>query len=115
MLPRVFNFLKGDHKKSLYFTGALITCSISFGSLNQVAPLVTIFYLLCYGGVNISCFLLDWLGSPNWRPKWKYYHKATAFFGTLLCVTCMIVISWWASLSAIVGAMVIYVYLDKKS
>ena len=34
MLPRVFNFLKGDHKKSLYFTGALITCSISFGSLN---------------------------------------------------------------------------------
>jgi potassium/chloride transporter 4/5/6 len=115
MLPKIFNFLKGDIRKSLYFTVSLIALSICFGSLNHVAPLVTIFYLLCYGGVNIACFLLDLLGSPNWRPKWKYYHKLTAGLGVLFCVASMIVISWWASLSSIVGALVIYAYLDKKS
>lgn len=115
MLPKIFNFLKGDIKKSIYFTAALSALSICFGGIDQVAPLVTIFYLVSYGGVNIACFLLDLLGSPNWRPKWKYYHKLTAFFGVIFCVAAMIVISWWASLSAIVGALVIYAYLDKKS
>jgi len=115
MLPKIFNFLKGDIRKSLYFTVALIAISICFGSIDQVAPLVTIFYLLCYGGVNIACFLLDLLGSPNWRPKWKYYHKGTSFLGVVFCVASMIVISWWASLSAIIGALVIYAYFDKKS
>ena len=115
MLPKFFNFMKNDFRKALFFTAVLIIAAIAFGSLNSVAPLVTIFFLLCYGGVNISCFLLDWLGSPNWRPKWRYYHKATAFLGVILCVALMVMISWWASLSAIVGGMVIYVYLDKKS
>jgi membrane associated rhomboid family serine protease len=115
MLPKIFDFLKGDYRKSIFFTAALIIVPIGFGSVNQVAPLVTIFYLLCYGGVNICCFLLDWLGSPNWRPKWKYYHKSTAFMGALLCIACMIIISWWASLAAICGSLIIYAYLDRKS
>lgn len=115
MLPRIFNFLKGDIRKSVYFTTGLIALSICFGSIDGVAPLVTIFYLLCYGGVNVACFLLDLLGSPNWRPKWKYYHKLTAFAGVLFCLASMIVISWWASLASIVGALLIYAYLDKKS
>lgn len=115
MLPKIFDFLKGDPRKSLYFTAGFVVMTISFGTLDQVAPLVTIFYLLCYGGVNTACFALDWLGSPNWRPKWKYYHKATAFVGVIMCVALMVIISWWASLSSIVGAMIIYVYLDKKS
>lgn len=115
MLPKLFDFLKGENYKALYFTVVLVLTPISFGSLNEVAPLVTIFFLLCYGGVNTACFLLDWLGSPNWRPKWRYYHKATAFCGIILCVTSMLIISWWASLCAIIGALLLYVYLDKKS
>ena len=115
MLPKFFDFIKNDFKRALFFTAVLIVGALMFGSLNHVAPLVTIFYLLCYGGVNISCFLLDWLGSPNWRPKWRYYHKLTSFLGFIFCVACMIIISWWASLASIVGSMVIYVYLDRKS
>ena len=115
MLPMIFNFLKGDVKKSIYFTTTLIAISICFGSIDSVAPLVTIFFLLCYLGVNTACFLLDLLGSPNWRPKWKYYHKLTSFTGAIFCVASMIIISWWASLSAIVGSLVIFAYLDKKS
>lgn len=115
MLPQLFNVLKGPTRKPLIFTVFLIAVSICFGSLDQVAPLVTIFFLLCYGGVNIACFLLDYLGSPNWRPKWRYYHKSTSFAGVIFCVASMIVISWWASLAAIVSAILVYTYLDKKS
>ena len=115
MLPKFFDFLKGDIRRALFLTAGFVIASISFGSIDKVAPLVTIFFMLCYGGVNIACFLLDWLGSPNWRPKWKYYHKSTSFGGVVMCVAAMIIISWWASLAAIVGAILIYAYLDKKS
>jgi potassium/chloride transporter 4/5/6 len=85
------------------------------GSIDAVAPLVTTFYLLCYGGVNMACFLQDWLGSPNWRPKWKYYHKSASFTGIVFCFACMIIISWWASMLAVVGAILMYAYLEKRS
>jgi solute carrier family 12 (potassium/chloride transporter), member 4/6 len=115
MLPKLFDFLKGNQRRSLYFTAGLVLISIMAGSIDQVAPLVTIFYLLCYGGVNMACFLLDWLGSPNWRPKWKFYHKSTSFIGVIFCIGSMIIISWWASLLSVVGAIIMYAYLDRKS
>ena len=58
--------------------------AILIGSLDAVAPIVTIFFLALYGGINAACFLLDWQGSPNWRPTWKYFHKLTALGGLVL-------------------------------
>lgn len=60
----------------------------------------------------MACLVLDFLGSPNWRPKWKYYHKSTSFVGVVFCVAAMVIISWWATLLAIVGALLIYFYLE---
>jgi len=115
MLPKIFDFLKGDLKKPILFTAILIFLAILVGSLDAVAPIVSIFFLLCYGGVNVACFLLDYLGSPNWRPKWKFHHKASSFMGLLLCFTLMVSTSYWAALASLAGAVAIYLYLERKS
>ena len=39
----------------------------------------------------------------------------TAFSGVVLCVTSMVVISWWASLISICTALIVYTYFDRKS
>jgi len=54
------------------------------GSLDAVAPIASTFFLSLYGGMNAACFILDWLGSPNWRPTWRYFHKLTALGGLVL-------------------------------
>ncbi len=32
------------------------------------------FFLMCYGFVNLACALQTLLKTPNWRPRFKYYH-----------------------------------------
>jgi potassium/chloride transporter 4/5/6 len=85
------------------------------GSLDAVAPIVSIFFLALYGGINAACFLLDWLGSPNWRPTWKYFHKFTALAGLILCVAIMIMTSWYFALTATLLAGALYAYIDRRT
>jgi len=73
------------HKAYTFILNAVICIiAIGIGSLDAVAPFVSIFFLSLYGGINAACFILDWLGSPNWRPTWKYFHKLTALSGLIL-------------------------------
>jgi len=115
MFPKPLNFLKGKIRNSLFFTAGIITGAICIGSIEGVAPLVTICYLVCYGGVNVACLLLDLVGSPNWRPTWRFYSKFTSCLGVVLCLTMMVLISIVMSIVAIMSAVLIYTYLAKKS
>ena len=83
----IIPFMKIFNQNRLWpfvLNGVLCLIAIIIGSLDAVAPIVSIFFLSLYGGINAACFLLDWLGSPNWRPTWKYFHKFTALGGLLL-------------------------------
>jgi amino acid transporter len=121
LLPKKLDFLKGKPtdsnpmKMPIIFSTGLVSFAILLGSLDAVAPLVTIFFLLTYGGVNMSCYLQDYLGSPNWRPKFKYHHPMFSFAGALVCATMMITTSILVAVLALGGAFLIYRYLDKKS
>ena len=48
-------------------------CSLS-GNVDEIAPLLSMFFLMCYGFVNLACALQTLLKTPNWRPRFKYYH-----------------------------------------
>lgn len=39
------------------------------------------FFLMCYGFVNLACAVQTLLRTPNWRPRFKYYH----WYGHIVC------------------------------
>jgi len=41
---------------------------------NAVLIVIFRFFLMCYGFVNLACVLQSLLRTPNWRPRFKYYH-----------------------------------------
>ena len=43
------------------FTMFICACCVILGNLDLITPVITMFFLMCYGGVNLSCFLLDLL------------------------------------------------------
>ena len=125
--PKVLESIAGDDlipvlkilvRNKIYplcLNALLCFISIMIGSLDAIAPIVSIFFLSLYGGINAACFLLDWQGSPNWRPTWKYFHKLTALGGVLLSVAIMIMTSWYFALASTILALALYAYIEKRT
>lgn len=89
ILPVLDYFKVADGGEPHMATGfTLLICSgcVVIGNLDYITPVITMFFLLCYCGVNLSCFLLDLLDAPSWRPRWRFHHWGTSLLGAVLCI-----------------------------
>lgn len=68
------------------FTALICIGCVVIGNLDLITPTITMFFLLCYAGVNLSCFLLDLLDAPSWRPRWKFHHWSLSLLGASMCI-----------------------------
>lgn len=100
-----------DHSephKCLFVTFIVTAAAISAGKLDVITPIITMFFLLCYAGVNASCTLLDLMHAPNWRPRWRYYHWSLSLTGLVLCFIIMGLISLLFTAIALILVLVLY-------
>ncbi|KAE7996099.1 hypothetical protein FH972_000847 [Carpinus fangiana] len=117
ILPILNYFRAADgsepHIATLFTAFICIGCVV-IGNLDLITPTVTMFYLLCYAGVNLSCFLLDLLDAPSWRPRWKFHHWSLSLLGASLCIVIMFLISWSFTIVSLALASLIYYYVSIK-
>lgn len=104
----------GEPRRALVATTLLCIVFAMIGSLNAVAPLVSICFLTCYSALNLSCLILSLVNAPSWRPKWKYCHWSSALAGFIACAAMNFVIVWYWTLAAMVFLLVMYVYIDYR-
>lgn len=69
---------------------------------------------MCYGFVNLACALQTLLRTPNWRPRFRYYHWSLSLIGVILCLAVMFMSSWYYALLAMGIAGVIYKYIEYR-
>jgi potassium/chloride transporter 4/5/6 len=69
MVPFLETFAKtsknGEPRKALVLTTMLCVAAAMIGSLNLVAPLVSICFLTSYSALNLSCFILSIVNAPR--------------------------------------------------
>lgn len=90
IIPVLKYFKAPDDEEPYYatiFTMFICAACVVLGNLDLISPVTTMFFLLCYGGVNLSCFLLDLLDAPSWRPRFKFHHWSLSLLGALLCIS----------------------------
>lgn len=116
LIPFLSVFAKGsatgEPTTALLLTGFISLIGILIASLDSVAPIITMFFLMCYMFVNLACALQTLLSAPNWRPRFRYYHWSLSFLGMVLCVSVMFISSWYYALIAMAIAAGIYKYIE---
>ncbi|XP_024837321.1 solute carrier family 12 member 7 isoform X1 [Bos taurus] len=104
----------GEPTWALLLTALICETGILIASLDSVAPILSMFFLMCYMFVNLACALQTLLRTPSWRPRFKYYHWTLSFLGMSLCFALMFVCSWYYALCAMLIAGCIYKYIEYR-
>ncbi len=99
VIPEFFAATLGSKKKEPRL-GVLITYLIAqgilfLGSLNVIASIITMFFLITYAATNLAAALYDLIKPPTYRPSFN--------------------VSWWISAYGVVGSYMVMFLIDPKT
>lgn len=104
---RILDFVsRGTYKSNpivaVFISWTLVEGILLIGSLNSIAQINAVLFMLSYLATNLACLGIELTGAPNFRPTFKYFTWHTCFLGLLGTLIMMFVINAiYASLSII--------------
>ncbi|MBT8380244.1 MAG: amino acid permease [Ignavibacteria bacterium] len=104
---------KGEPQNAIAFTGVIVLAALFLGSLDSLATLITLFFLITYGTLNLVVFIQQSMKVISFRPTFKI-PKVVSFLGAAGCMIIMFLINPVFSVIAFVVIVVLYSYLTKK-
>lgn len=107
VIPPLAAFARGvgpslNPRRAVLLTVAVALATIALGSLNAVAAVVGMCFLLSYGLLNYATFIEAHAKSPAFRPTFRYFNSWLSLAGAGLCVFAGVMINPVAA--AIAGA-----------
>jgi len=121
---KIFTFLnpfsKGygeasNPRRGVLLSGGIALVIISFGNLNLVAQIVSMFFLISYGLLNYATFYESRTKSPFFRPRFTYFRPWMSLAGFLTCAGAMLAIDASTGIVAFSIIFAIYQYLKHYS
>jgi len=105
---------RGNPVRGYMLTYFISAVCVGIGSLNFVAPLITMFFMITYAMINYATFMMVIGKSPGWRPSFKYFHWSTALAGALLCTGIMFMTDYVYAFTAILIAFGVHKWIELK-
>lgn len=96
-----------------WFTLGIALAVVSLGSLNLIAPILTMFFLTTYLVLNLAAGIEGFLQSPSFRPSFKV-HWGFSLLGAVGCLAVMFLINAIATIIAAFIVVGIYVWLERR-
>ncbi|XP_050506063.1 solute carrier family 12 member 9 [Diabrotica virgifera virgifera] len=112
----ILNFIpkgtwKGNPIAAVVLSAVLVQFILLIGSLNIIAQLNSVLFLLSYLATNIACLGLELAGAPNFRPSFMYFTWHTALLAFLGTMIMMFVISPIYAASSILLCLILVIAL----
>lgn len=101
-----------EPRNALLFTFAIAQAGILIGELNVIARIVTIFFIITYGFINITYAVESW-ASSDFRPSFKI-PRIVSIIGAIACIVLMIQLDILALAVAAVILITLFLYLKNK-
>jgi amino acid transporter/biotin operon repressor len=115
IIPRFFAKGYGasnEPRNALLLTYLIAQAGILIGELNVIARIVSIFFILTYGFLNITYAIESW-ASSDFRPSFKI-PRIVSIIGALACIVVMILLDLVALLVASVVLIALFLFLKRK-
>ena len=99
----------GEPRRAVVLTFLIAQAGILAGDLDTVAPVITMFFLLTYGTMNLACFYEGFIKNPSFRPTFRFNHWSVSLAGAVGCIGVMFLIApVWAGASIALAAALYY-------
>ena len=105
---------RGEPTAAILFTALVSLITILLGSLDQIAGLLTMFFLITYGMINITVLIEESIGIASFRPTFRV-PRLVPLFGSIGCVSVMFLINAKFSIIAILVIAGMYFFFLKKT
>ena len=90
-----------EPRRAIVLTGVIAQVSILVGTLDLIAPIITMFFMVTYGYLNFATFRESYSRNPSYRPTFRYAHWSLALLGGVACAAVMLLIApMWALVAA---------------
>jgi amino acid transporter len=103
-----------EPRRATILTFVLAVGVIWAGDLNAVAQIISMFFLIAYGMINLSAFVESKGANPSFRPRFRFFHWTTGLAGAIGCFVAMMKINDTYALIALGLTGIIYFYLKKR-
>ncbi len=120
---RIFEVLKpfsrgvgplGEPRNATILTFLIAQAGILAGDLDAIAPIITMFFMITYGTLNLATFYESVTKNPSYRPTFRLSHWSTELLGALGCLAAMILISPLWAIVSIVSMAGLHFYVSRK-
>ena len=100
-----------EPRRAVILTFIISQVCILLADLNTIAPLITMFFMITYGLLNLATFYESIAKNPSYRPRFKFSHWSTSLLGAVGCIAVMFLINWqWALISiTVIGVLHWYI------
>jgi hypothetical protein len=103
-----------EPRRATILTFVLAVGVIWAGDLNAVAQIISMFFLIAYGMINLSAFVESKGANPSFRPRFRFFHWTTGLAGAIGCGFAMLKINDTYAFIALALTGIIYFYLKKR-
>ncbi len=108
---------KGKGEKNEPFNASVITIIIAFvfvavGNVNAVGKIISMFFMITYGSLNLISFLYHYGADPSYRPSFRTY-SLLSLFGFIVSVWLMFKMDFLYTVVALVAMTLMYILISK--
>jgi amino acid transporter len=106
---------KGNEPRlATILTFVIAQAGILLGDLNAIAPVITMFFMITYGTLNLACFYESITRNPSYRPKFRFSHWSSALSGAIGCLLVMFLMNPLWALAAVLAMSALYAFISRS-
>jgi amino acid transporter len=100
-------------RRGVLLAAAIAFATIAMGSLNLIAPVVAMFFLVSYGLLNYATWFEARGRSPSFRPTFRWFHPRLCLLGFIACAVAMFAINPTAGAVAVALLFGVHQYVKR--